>query len=431
MPRSKDLKEHEKWAVVARYNCRLYPGESKLRKGELTKLSHELKVTTKTISRIALEYKNQVEEKGFMDVSLVPKKHGHVGRKNRLDNRTKKRIHRKNTVTKGRLPLRMMAFQLGLKLTTLHRYMKRMGTTYRSLWIKPKLTEDHRMERIRFILKLRNGPRSNQFKNQFNTVVVDESWFYLKKDRTIVRLFPGDRMFPSDKIQHKSHIPKIMFLTALARPRPEHNFDGKIGIWRVEEEVICQKSNRYHRQGDAYVHDCTMNSALYKIFMMKVFKAVKKKMPWLKQEQIIIQQDGAPAHKGKGNMIFFDVEGQKRGWNIKVITQPAQSPDLNINDLAFFRSLKCRVENLKKDANNLDILYRAIMRAWNQYDGETLHRIWGIQYACYREILRLKGDNDYKVPHSGVRKLGPGMNLSFDVDEFQEARNLLRDYEGR
>ncbi|CAM9878762.1 unnamed protein product [Choristocarpus tenellus] len=33
----------------------------------------------------------------------------------------------------------------------------------------------------------------------------------------------------------------------------------------------------------------------------------------------------------------------EEGWNIKLVMQPVQSPDLNINDLGSFASLKSRV----------------------------------------------------------------------------------------
>jgi hypothetical protein len=67
-------------------------------------------------------------------------------------------------------------------------------------------------------------------------------------------------------------------------------------------------------------------------------------MPWLKGKEVIIQQDGASPHVGRGNIEYFNQEGRKDGWKIQVVTQPPQSPDLNVNDLGFFRSLKCRVE---------------------------------------------------------------------------------------
>jgi hypothetical protein len=431
MPRAQELTEIDKWRIISRYNLELYPGEHKLRRGIRKQLSLELGVKPNMLTNLAQNYRNQVNANGYMNVSLAPMKKGRVGRKNGLTNALRRRIHRKNTVTKGRLPIRTMALQLGIGRNRLFRYMKIMSNRYKRSWLRPKLTEDQRMQRIRFITKLRNGPRSMEFKDQLNTIVVDESWFYLYKDRKLVRLFPGDQMFASDKVQHKSHIPKIMFLTALARPQPERGFNGKIGIWRIQEEKICEKTNRYHRAGDVYVHDCTLNAALYQQFMMKVFKKIKEKMPWMRGQEVIVQQDGAPSHKGRGNLDYFHREGQKHGWNIKVITQPAQSPDLNINDLAFFRSFKCRVENVKDGANDLDSLYRAVLRAWNNYDSETLHRIWGVQYACYRKILELNGDNEYQVPHSGIRKGADLIDLSLDLEVFRQARNLLNDYEGR
>jgi hypothetical protein len=61
------------------------------------------------------------------------------------------------------------------------------------------------------------------------------------------------------------------------------------------------------------------------------------------------RRSGASPHVGKGNLEFFNVEGRKDGWKIQVITQPPQSPDLNVNDLGL-----CRVENLKDGATTMD-----------------------------------------------------------------------------
>ena len=53
-----------------------------------------------------------------------------------------------------------------------------------------------------------------------------------------MRVFSGDKMFdPIPVLHNKSHIPKIMFLTALARPQPNRNFDGRVGIWRSQYMV--------------------------------------------------------------------------------------------------------------------------------------------------------------------------------------------------
>lgn len=60
-------------------------------------------------------------------------------------------------------------------------------------------------------------------------VDLDEKWWYSIALHTTCKVPPG---MPA---QHKSHVPKTMFLTAIGRPRfdgDECTFDGKIGCWR-------------------------------------------------------------------------------------------------------------------------------------------------------------------------------------------------------
>ena len=377
------------------------------------------------------QYRQLIELHGTKLVDMKPQKKGKVGRKSKLNHLLKRSIITKNSMTEGMLPIRNLAEEVQIPKSSLQRYLITMKSIRKAIWIRPKLSESHKIERMRWILGLRSGPRSWTFSSQMNVIVIDESWFYLHRVKNYVRLFPDDEIPEPPRVQHKSHIPKIMFLTALARPQREHRFNGKIGIWRVEEERICQRSNRYHQRGDIYTQDCTMNSALYREFMMKIFNAIKIKMPWLRGQPVFVQQDGASPHKGNGNIEYFNTEGRKDGWNITVITQPAQSPDLNINDLAFFRSLKCHVEMIKKGANSLDILYDSVLEAWDNYNVDTLEHIWSHQYECYRKILHDKGSNSYDPPHSDVRKRGGIPDLQIIREDFVGARDMGEAFDAR
>ena len=51
---------------------------------------------------------------------------------------------------------------------------------------------------------------------------------------------------------------------------------------------------------------------------------------------------------------------------IEVVTQPAQSPDLNINDLAFFRALGCAVRKLRTGTRSFckEKLVADVKQAW-------------------------------------------------------------------
>ena len=52
---------------------------------------------------------------------------------------------------------------------------------------------------------------------------------------------------PAQRIRHKDHIDKVMFLSAVARPRYDKNgictFDGKIGIWPFTKQVAAQQTS--------------------------------------------------------------------------------------------------------------------------------------------------------------------------------------------
>jgi hypothetical protein len=89
----------------------------------------------------------------------------------------------------------------------------------------------------------------------------------------------------------------------------------------------------------------------------------QQRMLFLLGEDVIVQQDGALAHTGKGNVEKINNLDHENGWNIEVVTQPAQSPDLNINDLGFFRSMKTRIESLKVSNPNLDTMMEGVEQA--------------------------------------------------------------------
>jgi hypothetical protein len=115
-----------------------------------------------------------------------------------------------------------------------------------------------------------------------------------------------------------------------------------------------------------------------------------------------------------------------------VKTQPAQSPDLTLNDLGFFRSLKCRSDELRDKCKTLDELMAAVEKAWEEYPADTLERIWGHQFECYRRILAYEGSKDYVGPHSGVRlRQNNGyeaIDLRCDVELIKSSKNLYTAY---
>ena len=135
---------------------------------------------------------------------------------------------------------------IGLEFSgeTVRRWFEKEGARKVVRRIKPPLSESQKKRRIDFICDQVDEVTGN-FLDQFNVIHSDESWFFLLKDKKI-RMFPGDDIPGSPRAQHKSHVPKIMIIVANARPDPTHNFDGKIGIWRICVMKTAQRLSLIH-----------------------------------------------------------------------------------------------------------------------------------------------------------------------------------------
>lgn len=238
-------------------------------------------------------------------------------------------------------------------------------------------------------------------------------------------------------IQHKSHIPKVMFLVAMALPRMLDNgewFDGKVGLWECVEQVPAKRSSRNRPAGTLEIKPKSMDSDYYRHLCTMpggIIDKVKEKMPWLRGNVVSIQHDGAKPHSGRDNEAFMQQHGSTEGWIIQFVRQPAQSPDLNILDLGIFHSRKCRVSQLKHRTDKLPDLINKVKQAYAEYDRETLDHIWAHLYDVWRSVLIAEGGNDYPSPHGGGRaqsKAHPSaVNRRIDIEPYNNAILLLND----
>ena len=85
---------------------------------------------------------------------------------------------------------------------------------------------------------------------------------------------------------------------------------------------------------------------------------------------------------------------------IEVRTQPAQSPDFNINDLALFRALKVQIKKGRRgphpDRYNVEKLVADVLREWAEYSSEKLEEMWQYKQWVMGEAARLDGVNTYE-----------------------------------
>jgi hypothetical protein len=200
-----------------------------------------------------------------------------------------------------------------------------------------------------------------------------------------------------------------MFLCAVARPRHDVDtdlvFDGKIGMWPFAHRVAAQRRTKHRQRGEYYWKPITVTKNVYRQFLIDfVIPAINAKWPECdRDEPIFIQQDNAPAHIPPDDQQFIDAVHNANACRIFLYNQPPRSPDMNVLDLGFFRSLQTK--QFTFIATNLDTLIDNVLKAFNSMPWSTLNNIFITLMTCLSEIILCDGDNHYDLPHIGKAKM--------------------------
>ena len=241
-----------------------------------------------------------------------------------------------------------------------------------------------------------------------------------------------------------SRVPKVVVLAVCARPRPEYGFDGKVGLWSFTLERQAKRNNV--RTGTVVgetmiLEDVSVNAVVYRQNIIGedgVFQLMRQKMRWFHKaarnttvrgtrvlrgalsgdkwtfhakqgrkcpeagQPLLSQHDGAQPHTAELNRLVLAQHSKKCNFVIDVVVQPSQSPDLNVDDLAFFHSLQIDVSLVAKE-NRRDLL-AAVQKCWEEYPLEKMESVWSCLYGSSSGILETGGDNDYKR-HRGSRSV--------------------------
>ena len=121
------------------------------------------------------------------------------------------------------------------------------------------------------------------------------------------------------------------------------DFDGRLGMYRCARKKVAERNSKYHKRGDVYDDDCEVDGDIfYEIVTKQLFPDIYEKMADF--DVVFVQMDGASSHvKCKADL---ELAGKKRKRIdrkqmplSKFVLQLANSPDTNLNDLYFFRSL--------------------------------------------------------------------------------------------
>jgi hypothetical protein len=308
-----------------------------------------------------------------------------------------------------RRTVRALASGLQISKSHLHRMIKKEGILIpHSSTLKPKLTEYNKLERVDFCLSERSDNDIGRYRDMYNRVHVDEKWFYITKVKDRYYLVPGEAP-PERTTSHKNHIPKVMFLCAVARPRfdPGRNqwFDGKIGMWPIAEQVPAARASVNRPAGTLEWKNLKVTKAVYTQYLVeKVLPAIRERFPHTNRP-IYIQQDNATSHL-KPEEFATLLAGYPAGngnWRFVLYCQPPNSPDMNVLDLGFFRALQGL--QFEEPSENTGVLIARVLRCFAVYPSEKLNRIFVTLQSCLNEIINCDGGNQYKIPHMNKERL--------------------------
>jgi hypothetical protein len=249
----------------------------------------------------------------------------------------------------NRSTLRSLAFALGIKSKTKVEKLVKEGILCRySSTLKPYIKDDNKKDRLRFCLSMleeNNIPHNPIFKSMYNIIHIDEKWFEMTKKSTNYYLV-ADEEDPYRTCRNKNYIPKVMFLVAIAGPRFDEDFNvtftGKIGVFPLVQKVPARRSSVNRVAVTLETKPITsITKEVSRMFLInKVLPAIKEKWPpEHAHETIFIQQDNTPCHVSPDDEEFRRAAFEG-GFDIRLICQPANSPDLNVLDLGFFSAIQ-------------------------------------------------------------------------------------------
>ena len=164
-----------------------------------------------------------------------------------------------------------------------------------------------------------------------------------------------------------------------------------------------------------------------------IFDLIEEKLPWLnaKGKEYCIQQDGARPHTTEGTVEDLTLAGSSDEWLPVIVTQPSNSPDLNLCDLGFFSSLKHQGSQICTHCTDRDQTMQNVVKAFNDYPSDKLEDMWAAYYNNVRSIMEALGGNDYKQAHNGGKKrerdIGASVDLSIDLSDYDRRIKLINE----
>lgn len=426
IPRAKpDLPDTHKFAAYIALKALSRDGE--IDKRDKERVAGLLNTSVRTVERIWKEANAQLARGEEINVS----------------NKRKRRCGRKRAdLDLSRIPsiplnkrstLRALARSLDVPYSTLRRRFKWGKIRKHTNSLKPTLKPENKLSRLKFCISMIDqttiADAMPSFIDMQNIVHIDEKWFDMtKRNRTYY--LHEEEPDPVRTVQNKNSIGKVMFLTAVARPRFDDQgnvtFDGKIGVWAFIKETPAKKDSKNRLKGTKELKSVTVTRNVMREYLCeKVIPAIEAQWPE-DNRTIYIQQDNARTHVPPDDSDFLAAVAESE-LDIRLMQQPANSPDMNVLDLCFFSSIQSLT--LESAPNNIKELIESVEEAYDRYEVHKLARVFITLQSVLIEVMRVEGGTGYKIPHMNKDRMErEGMlhiNLRFDAELYWKTLDII------
>ncbi|XP_021866357.2 uncharacterized protein [Spinacia oleracea] len=248
---------------------------------------------------------------------------------------------------------------------------------------------------------------SPYFEDMYNTIRIDEKWFYMTKGKQRYYLLAGENR-PYRHCKSKRFIAKVMFLAVVARPRfndvGECTFDGKLGIFPFVKWVPAKRRSKNRPAGTPELKaiNSVTNNAYRRMLIRQLIPAIQEKWPTDHEGPIFIQQDNATPHIQTDDADWLE-EIKESNKDSRLVFQPPIDPDLNALDLGFFRA----IQSLKDQTTptTYQQLLGSVKDAFNLFCPIKGNRIFLSLQLVLIQIMKAKGSNDYQLAHISKESL--------------------------
>ncbi|XP_057791204.1 uncharacterized protein LOC131008338 [Salvia miltiorrhiza] len=226
-------------------------------------------------------------------------------------------------------------------------------------------------------------------------------------------------------LQHsKDGIPKYgKMKEAVCRPLFDENgnalFDGKIGIFPFTQVIPAQRRSKNRNAGTPETKpiQSITQAVMRECFINQLIPAIMNKWPQGASKLIFIQQDNAKPHISDSDIEFRQAASQN-GFDIRLVQQPPNSPDTNVNDLGWFRAIQSIQE--ESVCTTVDQLVNAVCKSFMDLSPIALNKVFLSLQGCMIETMKMNGHNAYKLPHMSknalIRQNALPLTLKVDKD---------------